>query len=222
MVFVTLYFFTCLMPVHKPNKHCSKIKCKHCKKTIARSINPIKCTQCNNLFHKKCSTELSGISNVCKPCSVSYSKNDQKVKCQHCKKTIAKSILPIKCTHCSNLFHKKCSGNSNQSFMCKSCSFSVLPLYNLNDDKFLGTLNALDNIVSDNLNILPSFSLKSKLDKLPKHISSQTGESFSKCINSKYLTPMEFTKMNKNIDNLSVLHINICSVQCLFKKILTN
>ena len=97
--------------------------------------------------------------------------------------------------------------------MCKSCSLSVLPFYNLNDDKFLGTLNALEVIVSDNLNILPSFSIQSKLDKLPKHNSFQTGESFSKCINSKYLTPMEFTKMNKNIDNLGVLHINIVSVQ---------
>lgn len=195
-----------------------KVKCQHCNKTIAKSIIPINCKNCGSSFHKKCSIRnLKQNSFVCKPCSVLLNKSTKKVpkvKCQHCQKTIAKSIIPIKCTQCSSTFHKKCStGNSGQSFVCKTCSFSVLPLFNLNDEKFLSTLNALDNIVSENLNILPSFSIKSKLDKLPKHISLQTGENFSKNLTSKYVTPMEFTKIEKVTGNLSILHTNIVSIQ---------
>ena len=153
---------------------------------------------------------------MCKPCSSlpKDSETNHKVKCQFCKKVIAKSINPIKCIQCSGLFHKKCSiGKSGQSFLCKPCSFNALPLCDLNDEKFHSTLNALDNIVSENLNLLPSFSIKSKLDKFPKYISFQTGENLSKNITSKYLTPMEFTKMKKDTGNLSFLHINIVSIQ---------
>ena len=138
-----------------------------------------------------------------------------KLKCQLCMKTIAKSIYPVQCINCLGNFHKKCSSkNLNQNvFVCNQCTIQELPLSNLSNDKFLCTVNALDNVVSDNLNILPSFSIKSKLDKLPKHIHFQTGDDLSKHISSKYLTPMEFSKIKKTPDNLSVLHINIVSIQ---------
>ena len=189
------------MPMPNTTIKNKKIKCKNCKKTIAKSIIPIKCETCNNLFHKKCSTKNSRETFVCKPCLVPTRNSPiktPKIKCLHCKKTIAKSIIPINCTHCGGTFHKKCSiGNSDQQYTCKPYSFRALPLYDLNDDKFLSTLNALDNIVSDNLNILPSFSIKSKLDKFPGHISFQTGENLAKNITSRYVTPMEFTKIKK-------------------------
>ena len=138
-----------------------------------------------------------------------------KLKCQLCRKTIAKSIFPVQCANCLNNFHKKCSLSKFKQnvFVCNQCTLQELPLSNLSNDKFLCTLNALDNIVSENLSIFPSFSINSKLDKLPKHIHFQTGEDLSKNITSKYVTPMEFSKMKKTPESLSVLHINIVSIQ---------
>ena len=62
------------------------------------------------------------------------------------------------------------------------------------------------------MEFLPSFSIKTLLDKLPGNVTIQTGDFSSDFISSKYYTPLEFQAKNFSDKNFSVLHINIASL----------
>ena len=141
--------------------------------------------------------------------------NKNKTKCESCKRTIAKNTVPLQCNKCNNYFHKKCTDIKTESncWVCKACLCTDLPFFSLDNNKLLLTLKDIDVSDNDYLNLLPSFSIKSLLEKLPGDISIQTGEFIYEKISSKYYTPIEFleAKLPKNF--FSVFHVNIVSLQ---------
>ena len=88
-----------------------------------------------------------------------------------------------------------------------------LPFHSLNDDHFLLTTKGIEKYEKNALELLPSFSIKTLLDKLPGNVTIQTGDFTSDTITSKYYTPFEFLESNLSKHGFSVLHINIASLQ---------
>ena len=141
-----------------------------------------------------------------------------KTKCNFCKKTIAKSLTPRKCFKCNKKYHKKCTGGSHYTaqWLCNFCINSDLPFFNLDTNNLLLTLEGKDQISSENLEILPSFSIKSLLDKIPGTLKIETSDNMSDSVVSKYYTPVEFLKIKDSKNKFSILHINIASLQAHF------
>ena len=139
-----------------------------------------------------------------------------KIKCNICHKTIQSSVIPPNCIKCNKKFHKSCIKNlftKNLNLICPKCSLSELPFYNINNNELILTCSGIKTPETDNLDAMPSFSIKTLLDKLPGNITIQTGDFTSDNINSKYYTPIEFSRKKFPKDNFSILHINIVSLQ---------
>ena len=98
-------------------------------------------------------------------------------KCGQCSRFIPQHIRIIKCADCLRFYHAKCSNTSVQSFQtlkritwtCNKCSLTYLPFANIDNDNFKQTLHALDKQKTrDKLDILPSFKIRTLLDKMPR------------------------------------------------------
>ena len=172
------------------------------------------CHDCGLTFHVAChKIKLRKKNNnkwTCATC-----RNTKKIKCHACRKTIAKSIAPLICVTCNKKFHKKCTflvGDKNQ-LVCRTCTSSDLPFYDINNNELLLECSGKKVSVNADLEMLPSFSIKTLLDKLPGNITIQTGDFSSENINSKYYTPIEFTRKKFPKTGFSILHINIASLQ---------
>ena len=69
------------------------------------------------------------------------------------------------------------------------------------------------NVKNPDFFSLPSFKIKSLLDKIPGNISIQTQEFLTNSISSKYYSPNDFitSKISKNC--FSIFHLNIASLE---------
>ena len=115
---------------------------------------------------------------------------------------------------CNKPYHKKCTKvYSDYNFLCHLCTLSEMPFFDLDDSSILFTLKGINKSEYANLELLPSFSIKTLLDKLPGNITIQTDDFTSDSISSKYYTPIEFLENRSAKNNFSVLHINIASLQ---------
>ena len=83
----------------------------------------------------------------------------------------------------------------------------------MDNPNFCVTLDGRSLPKTDSLNILPSFSIQTLLDKISGSVTIETDEFLSDSIESKYYKPEEFitAKISKNA--FSILHINIASLQ---------
>ena len=187
-----------------------------CNKKLKKDKRIIKCESCAASFHMGCHrikyrNKTKEKNWMCKACTT---KN--KIKCHTCRRTIAKTSVPLNtCSKCKNKFHKKCAKvqSGKNDLVCNECTASLFPYFNINDNEFL-VLSSGNKMPADmNLEILPSFSIKTLLDKLPGNVTIQTGDFSSDYINSKYYTPIEFQQKSFSKNNFSVLHINIASLQ---------
>ena len=113
------------------------------------------------------------------------------VKCKKCKKTIARNLHPVKCSSCQKHFHKKCGKvpSNVPKWVCLDCQCLELPFYSLTNEAFIRTINDVEDIDQANLNLLPSFSVQTLLDKITSDVCIETGEFESETVNSKYYSP---------------------------------
>ena len=186
-----------------------------CCVNFTKDNRTIQCKSCHSNFHMKCYKIRIKAKNAlkswtCQPCTRKI-----KTKCQACRKTIAKSFLPPTCLKCDKKFHKKCANIKGEQncFVCSECISSQFPFFNINNNDLLLLSSSCKVSENVNLEILPSFSIKTLLDKLPGNVTIQTGDFSSDFINSKYYTPLEFQKKSFPDNNFSILHINIASLQ---------
>ena len=184
----------CVGPVH----HTSL-----CDFNLQKNATSIECHVCHFKFHMTWH-KIKSKSNVwtCRNC-----KSNHKIKCNACRKTIPKTFLPITCLKCDNKFHKKCANTNQNCFVCRECVSTELPFFNINTSELLLTVSGIKSQMP-NVEILPSFSIKTLLDKLPGKVTIQTGDFTSDFINSKYYTPIEFQKKNSLI-KISVYYTSI-------------
>ena len=189
------------------------VNCKH--KTNKNDKN-IKCTSCNKFHHQRCHRIFARtryqINNwKCWSCL-----NVKRTKCKKCIKTIARNLHPVQCTSCQKNFHKKCAQisphHSTNNWVCHDCSGLELPFCNLSDEQLLATFNGID-IDETKLNLLPSFSIQTLLDKITSNGCIETGEFESETVNSKYYSPTEFLAHKFSKSKFSILHLNIASLQ---------
>ena len=137
------------------------------------------------------------------------------VKCTLCKKRIQANHISIDCSSCKKSFHKKCSVKNSQAknWECDPCHLANLPFSNLGDTEFCVTLDGRSLPKMDTLNILPSFSIQTLLDKISGAVTIETDEFLSDSIESKYFKPEEFITANISKNAFSILHLNIASLQ---------
>ena len=117
----------------------TQVNCDHCKKTIRKWLNPLKCPACGKVCHRqeKCSKIHRGVSNPVWKCgdhsgnieageettqqstqqSTQPPNNRELCKCKKCKRTINSNHRPIVCSEdvCQATFHKKCAGIPRQT-----------------------------------------------------------------------------------------------------------
>ena len=188
--------------------------CKHRTNTNDKNI---KCASCNQWHHKRCHKVFARTRNKIKNWKCWSCLNIKATKCNHCKKTIARNLYPLQCSTCSKNFHKKCgkiySKQVPPNWNCHQCTNVEFPFASLQHEEFINTINGIDNIDETKLNLLPSFCVKSLLDKITNHSCIETGEFESETVNSKYYTPHEFLAKKFPKSKFSILHLNIASLQ---------
>ena len=189
----------------------------NCKKRICKNDKNIKCISCNRYHHSRCHKVFARTRQQINSWKCWNCLNVKVIKCSHCKKTIARSLYPVQCSSCSKNFHKKCakvySKQAPCNWSCNGCLRLELPFANLPNDEFIGIINGLDNIDNTKLNLLPSFSVQSLLDKITTHACIETGEFESETVNSRYFSPNEFLAKKFSKSKFSILHLNIVSLQ---------
>ena len=194
--------------------------CRACKKVLPINLRDIKCAGCSSYFHIKCcnlksKAEFLAINLTINKWKCHYCvKPCKKVleKCTKCKKSITKPLLKVSCTLCKKNFHKKCSTRSDDIWTCDSCLDHTLPFFNLDSQELILELQG-KSINFPDIFSLPSFRVKTLLDKLPGSITIQTQDFLSNSIQSKYFTPADFisSKIPKNC--FSIFHLNIASLE---------
>ena len=136
-------------------------------------------------------------------------------KCTLCKKRIQANHIAIDCITCKKSFHKKCSiKNSNvENWECDPCLLNNLPFFNLENTEFGITLDGRSLPKLNTLNILPSFSIQTLLDKISGAVTIETDEFLADTIESKYYKPEEFITAKIPKNTFSILHLNVASLQ---------
>ena len=199
-------------------------KCGECGDFLPSHLKNVFCIICNTYYHIKCCSvrskrnfielEIQGSPWICHKCTPPIS--TKKVKCGGCSKTIPKNSIGIKCKNCKKNFHSKCTNTSLRNFeenwLCDGCLISTLPFSNVNNQRFGLTLQAKNEPNLENLQLFPSFTIRSLLDKIPGKFTIQTDEFLSDSIESKYYTPDEFISSKINKHCFSVFHLNIASL----------
>ena len=194
-------------------------KCGSCKRILPKNLRDIKCAKCDRIFHLKC-TNLKSKSDYfslkfVEPWSCHFcDKIPKKIaeKCAKCKKSL-KPLKRIACQCCSKKFDIKCSTkNRSSNWTCDACLDKTLPFSNLNDNEFFLTTQGKD-VKKPNIFTLPSFKIKSLLDKIPGSVSIQTQEFLSSSISSKYYSPHDFVTSKIPKKCFSILHLNIASLE---------
>ena len=158
--------------------------CRDCKKVLPKNLREIKCSKCLSFFHIKCCNlksykEFISINSIdtwcCHHCIPKVKKKYS--KCGTCKKSIFKPNSQVSCMSCSKFFHKKCSSKLSPSWTCTECVDKILPFAALNDNEMILELKG-KNINNVDLLDLPSYRMKSLLEKIPGKITINTQEFF--------------------------------------------
>lgn len=188
---------------------------KTCTSRNKVKIRTLMCHACKLTFHSRCFKFSKNKRNYidknkwyCNKCAPPI-----KSKCSFCKKKIHLSNLNHQCKLCKKFYHKKCQplcGNS--SLICNSCTIKEMPFTGI-DDNLLGLTVKGTKFMENSLNLSPSFTIKSLLDKFPGEIEVQTEDEISGMTSSQYYTPHEFTQAKFSKTCLSIFHINIVSLQ---------
>ena len=205
-------------------------KCSSCLRILPKNLRDIKCSKCDRLFHIKCTNLKSKAEyfsmKFFEPwsCHICVKPPKKKFdKCAKCKKSITNPVKKVSCQNCSNFFHIKCSHkNKTSSWTCDQCIDSTLPFSNLNDNELFLSIQGKD-LKNQNPDIfaLPSFKIKSLLDKISGNVTIQTQEFLSNSISSKYYSPNDFitSKISKNC--FSIFHLNIASLEGHFDDLIS-
>ena len=101
----------------------------------------------------------------------------------------------------------------NKKFECDPCLLSNLPFFNLDNTDFCVTLDGRSLPKLDSLNLFPSFSIQTLLDKISGAVTIETDEFLSDSIDSKYYKAEEFIAAKIPKNTFSILHLNIASLQ---------
>ena len=189
----------------------------NCKHNINKNEKIIKCISCKKPHHARCHKIFARTRYQINNWKCWNCLNVKRIKCKKCKKTIARNLHPVKCTSCQKNFHKKCAKSPlnqvNDKWTCQECTGLELPFCALSNEQFLCTINGIDNIDHTKLNLLPSFSVRTLLDKITSNICIETGEFESETVNSKYYSPNEFLAHKFTKSKFSILHLNIVTLQ---------
>ena len=210
--------------------NCNQVNCnnKECLKVIPTHLQKIFCCTCYKYYHVKCTNlkntrtffELQEKNTpwICKSCLPPII--TKKVKCGKCCKTVPNNSSDIKCLKCKKYFHGKCAKITNNkylesnSWICTSCVCNEMPFRAIDNNNLALDLNGL-TIDNDNINITPSFTIATLLDKIPGNIIIETDEFLSDSINSKYYSLQDFLSHKNELtkNSLTVFHLNIVSLQ---------
>ena len=192
------------------------IHTKNCKQIINKNEKYIKCSSCKKLHHQKCHKIYARTRYQINNWKRWSCLNVKAIKCKQCKKTIARNLHPVQCTICKKNFHKKCAKlpkNICNNWNCQDCTGLEFPFCNLSNEEFISTINGIDNTDKTKLNLLPSFSVQTLLDKITSDVCIETGGFESETVNSKYYAPNEFLARKFAKSKFSILHLNIVSLQ---------
>ena len=188
----------------------------NCKQRINKNEKNIKCISCKNIFHRRCHKVYSRTRYQTNNWKCWNCLSIKRINCKKCKKTIARNLHPVQCRSCQKNFHKKCArlplNKTFNNWTCHDCTGLEFPFCKLSNEEFLGTINGIDNIDETKLNLLPSFSLQTLLDKI-SNAYIETGEFESETVNSKYYSPIDFLARKFPKSKFSILHLNIVSIQ---------
>ena len=186
----------------------------NCKKNNKNDKN-IKCTGCKRDFHRRCHKVFARTRYQINTWKCWGCLNVKAIKCKKCKKTIARNLRPVQCSSCHKHFHKKCGKVplNISKWICLDCSGLELPFCKLSNEEFIRTLNGVDDFDQSHLNLLPSFSVQTLLDKITSDVCIETGEFESETVNSKYYSPNEFLARKFSKSKFSILHLNIVTIQ---------
>ena len=99
-----------------------------------------------------------------------------------------------------------------QSWTCIRCVEDFLPFSKLEDEALLLTMQAKDLPFGEHVNLTPSFSIASLLEKIPGTFNDSTEDYISDSVSSRYYTPSDFVSSKFSTDSFSVFHINIASL----------
>ena len=157
----------------------------------------------------------------CKLCPKNVTDNDNAILCDLCQ-----TWVHIKCNHLNYMDYKYLQG-CNEPWYCLSCSNTLFPFGNLNNQNFLNFIGNNDTITSSETNNLNSSLLLKPppdLTLLFNQFNNAIPENRSdpeNVIQSKYYDIDELQKLkipNKE-NSLSLFHINSCSLNKNFEEL---
>ena len=143
----------------------------------------------------------------CKLCPKNVTDNDNAILCDLCQ-----TWVHIKCNHLNYMDYKYLQG-CNETWYCLSCSNTLFPLGNLNNQIFLNFIGNNNTITSSETNNLNSSLLLKPPPDLALLFNQFNNAIPKNVIQSKYYDIDELQKLkipNKE-NSLSLFHINSCS-----------
>ena len=157
----------------------------------------------------------------CKLCPKNVTDNDNAILCDLCQ-----TWIHIKCNHLNYMDYKYLQG-CNEPWYCLSCSNTLFPFGNLNNQNFLNFIANNDIITTSKTNNLnSSLLLKPPPDlnllfdqfnnAIPKNHSDPEN-----VIQSKYydIDELQKSKISDKEISLSLFHINSCSLNKSFEEL---
>ena len=145
-------------------------------------------------------------------------KPGKKTKCNYCIRRVNQNVSFVYCKNCCQFYHLGCCNLKKVDFPlpidwhCNKCSLNCLPFSNITDENLLLNLQGLTTKNANDLSNLPSFTMQSLLDQLPGQ--NFTSDDFlSDSIESKYYTPAQFIAEKFSKKYLTMIHLNIASLQ---------
>ena len=186
------------------NVQVSILHTKKCKTSGNCKPDSVTCKVCLKKHHTKChkiviKNRYQSLNWTCWECL-----RVKRIGCTGCKKTIARSTIPVRCDLCNKPYHKKCSKSTSSAWACFKCLNAGLAFSKINNEEFICTINAINKNDQNMLNLLPSYTINSLLDKISAAGSAHTDEYLSETINSKYFSPIEFSKVKSPKHSLKV------------------
>ena len=191
----------CQLFFHKQKK-CSSLK-SHEANSILSNNSPWTCNNCMATIFPFSSVEQVDFLSLFLPKIQTDSPvPTKKSKCGQCSNRI-NQFVHLYCHSCKKFFHlyhyslKKKDLPLPPDWSCDSCTIQELPFSSSTKDDFLFTIHGISEKTYNPFSGLPSFSIKSLIDKLPGQKIS-TDEFLSNSVESKYFTPAEFINENFN------------------------
>ena len=126
--------------------------------------------------------------------------------------------IVIKCNKCEQFYHSVCAKISFTEFSrtlgwtCVKYCDDYLPFAMLDDEHLHLTMQGKDLPFGDHIQLSPSFTIKTLLDKIGGTIETRNLDFLSDTVSSKYYTPSEFLASKFDRDKFSIFHLNIASI----------